>query len=67
MLLWTQHALKLFDLLELTLPRSPYSPQRTGVVGMQLKNNVYDKQQTSDLRWQFLKLGNKQMIAVINK
>lgn len=50
MLLWTQHAWKLFDLLELTLPRSPYSPQRTGVVGMQLKNNVYDKQQTSDLR-----------------
>ena len=34
---------------------------------MQVKNNVYDKQQTSDLRWQFLKLGNKQMIAVINK
>lgn len=67
MLLWTQHAWKLFDLLKFTLPRSPYSPQRTGVVGMQLKNDVYDKQQTSDLRWQFLKLGNKQMIAVINK
>ena len=34
---------------------------------MQVKNNVYDKQQTSDLRWQFLKLRNEQMIAVINK